>query len=408
MNETSQTILFVDDERNILSSLRRLLRKEGWNLLFAGSALEGLEILKEQPVDLVVSDVLMPVMDGVSFLKVVRDSYPHTVRMILTGYAEKDFVKRALAEECAREMLYKPWDEAELKETIRNVLKQSESQKQAGEWLQSVINALSSLPTLPQVYLEIKDILADSDEVSADRVADVIEHDPSISARLLRWANSAMYRQANQVDTVKRAIVIMGMEMVEELVLSMSVFDTLSSDTPEVPGFNREAFWKHSTGCGAIAKVILEEASAKEEIVGSAFIAGLLHDIGKLVEDRYLHELFKEAVGFARLNEQMLFEVEQMVLGATHMEIGAYLANWWKLPPSLTDAIRWHHAPDQCHDNPEIVAAVHVADALAHQFDIGESGNFRRPRVNRESWSRFDLSKKQVASFRTMIGENLL
>jgi response regulator RpfG family c-di-GMP phosphodiesterase len=116
------TILFVDDEQNILSSLRRLMRKEPWLTLFANNANEGLQIMQQQKVDLVVSDMRMPDMDGSVFLKQVTEVYPETVRVILTGDADKNTVASMLQNEVAHQMLMKPWDPEELKALLNKFL----------------------------------------------------------------------------------------------------------------------------------------------------------------------------------------------------------------------------------------------------------------------------------------------
>ena len=154
----------------------------------------------------------------------------------------------------------------------------------------------------------------------------MIERDPSVSLRLLRWANSALFGQPSRVETVQRAVVILGTEMVQGLVLSMSVFDALSGDTAEVDGFSREAFWDHSIACGTTARLIARQMGAVDKAADRAFTAGLLHDLGKLVEDRYCHDRFGQAVALARDKKITLRETEQEVLQITHMEVGAYLA----------------------------------------------------------------------------------
>ncbi len=400
MSDDTKTVLFVDDEPNVLASLRRLLRKEGYGLVFASSGQEALDILETNSVDLVVSDVLMPEMDGVTFLKHVRDLYPDTIRLILTGYASQDFVKQALAEECAHEVLAKPWEDEDLKAAIRQSLERSDDQRQEVEWLQSVINSLSSLPTLPQVYLEIKEALADQSNLSVDRIARVVEQDPSISLRLMKWSNSAVFGQRNPVEAVNRAVVVLGMEMVEGLVLTMSVFDSLSAEAPEIPGFGREAFWAHCSGCGALTKMLLETGSADKTVAAQGFVAGLLHDVGKLVEDRYLHDKFADAVGLAREREGLLHEAELEAVGATHVEIGNHLAEWWNLPSFVANAVRYHHTPHLCEGDADIVQAVHVADVLMDRLEIGASGNFQPPPVNSDVWSQFTLTKEQLADMR--------
>ena len=182
-------ILFVDDDSSILSALRRLLRKEEWRLLFAGSAGEGLEILREQQVDLIVSDVRMPVMDGVAFLNQVKKNYPHVIRIILSGFADKEMVTKAFSEEIAQQFLTKPWDDQKIKEVIRSALTQAGEQKRRASGIQRVINSISSLPALPSNYLELRAALDEASGQSIEEVIKALQRDPAISVKLLHWAN---------------------------------------------------------------------------------------------------------------------------------------------------------------------------------------------------------------------------
>jgi HD-like signal output (HDOD) protein len=202
------------------------------------------------------------------------------------------------------------------------------------------------------------------------------------------------------VETVNRAVVVLGMEMVEGLVLTMSVFDSLSAEAPEIPGFGREAFWTHCSGCGALAKMLLEARSADRTLAAEGFVAGLLHDVGKLVEDRYLHDKFAVAVSLASEREGLLHEAEQEAVGATHVEIGNHLAEWWNLPSFVANAVRYHHTPHLCEGDADIVQAVHVADVLMDRLEIGASGNFQPPPVNSEIWSQYSITKEQLADMR--------
>jgi len=151
------TILFVDDEQGVLNSVRRLLRREGWNLLLANSAAEGLQILGEQQVDVVVSDMMMPEMDGAMFLKQVKSLYPTTVRMILTGFSGREMVSRAFSEADIHEIITKPWDDAELKQILHNALEQGADQGRVSPQLRRIISQMQTLPALPALYQELRE-----------------------------------------------------------------------------------------------------------------------------------------------------------------------------------------------------------------------------------------------------------
>jgi HD-like signal output (HDOD) protein len=408
MGKECYSILFVDDEQNVLNSLRRLLYDEPWNLFFADSGAEGLEILKREDIDLVISDVRMPEMDGITFMKQVKELYPQIVRIFLSGYADHKAVIQAFSEGSAQQLLPKPWKDEELKKVIRGALLQAEKLKKKNQGLQRIINSLSSLPPMPQTYLEIKKCLIDIDNISIDQIADIIEQDTSISAELLRWANSALFGQTHQVDTVKRAVLVLGLDIVEGLVLSESIFGSRSSSSQVIAGFNCKDFQTHSMASGIIAKLLVSGLpSVDPKNVDRAFTAGLLHDIGKLVEEQYLSNDFKKIINIASQEKRLIIEAEDKVLGTTHEEIGGYLADWWNLPSFLVNAIRWHHEPSVCNTDHDIISAVNVADVLAHQFELGSSGNFCLPNADPESWERFSITDEQISSIKESVIEFL-
>jgi len=398
--DDEKTILFVDDEKNILTSLRRLLRKEHWNLRFASSGKEGLEILSQQPIDLVVSDMRMPEMSGSQFLKEVKASYPDTLRVILTGYADRESVQEVLREEYSQQMITKPWDEDQLKATLGQLLDQGEEQNAAGSWLKKTISGLSTLPTLPDLYVRIQDMLSDDSNAPMKEIAEAIERDPTIAIRLLRWSNSAVFGQANRVETVHRSLVVLGTEMVQGLVLTMSVADSMGGK--QIEGFDQKAFWDHCTGCGVVAREIARPRVSDQKAADRVFTAALLHDIGKLVELHYSSELFATAVNQARSEGTSLRQQEQAVFGTTHAVVGGYLAEWWNLPPGIQQPVRWHHAPRQAVGEAETVNIVHVADALTHKFEVGKSGNFSAATVDQKIFDSLEFSQKEINDLKTL------
>ena len=388
--QNQKTILFVDNERNILSAIRRSLRKEEWNLITATSAHEGLQVLQDQPVDLVVSDMRMPEMDGAAFLKQVKDLYPETIRIVLTGYSERESVSRAFAEADIREMISKPWDDEELKLILRNALSQSELQEAQSPGLHEIINKIESLPTVPRVYARIRDVIEHSEEVSATQIADVIVQDPAMAAKILQIANSAFFGQRRGIDTVSRAIVVVGMEMIETLVLSAGVFQIF--ETEPIEGFSQDDLWRHSLACGLIAKHLTESISRESKRQETAMLAGTLHDLGKLVLAQYMHDEYVEVVRTAVERRLPIVDIEQEILGATHAEIGGYLADWWNLPPNIVDAIRWHYNPSGSQHDSKLAFLVHIADFLVHSLEVGASSTGSSPGMDPSAFQRLGIS----------------
>ena len=290
---------------------------------------------------------------------------------MLTGYSEREAVGRAFAEADIREMISKPWDDDELKSILRNALSQSERQEAQSPGLHEIINKIESLPTVPRVYAQIRDVIEHSEEISATQIADVIVQDPAMAAKILQIANSAFFGQRRGVDTLSRAIVVLGIDMVETLVLSAGVFQTF--ETEPIEGFSQDNLWTHSLACGLIAKHLTESTSQESKRQEIAMLAGSLHDLGKLVFAQYMHDEYVEVVRTAVERRLPVEEVEQEILGATHAEIGGHLAEWWNLPPNIVDAIRWHDNPSGSQHDRKLAFLIHVSDFLVHSLDVGAS-----------------------------------
>lgn len=402
------TILFVDDELSILKSLRRLFMDEDWQMLFASSGNEGLETLKTEKVDLVVSDVRMPGMDGVEFLNRVKDLYPGIVRIFLSGYAEKKSVSSALAQGCAQQILPKPWNESELREVICAALDQSRKQQRGQRSLQTVINSLSNLPPLPSVYQDLRDCLADHKNFTIDQVVEIVRGDAAMSIDLLHWANSALFGQRRKVDTVKRAVVLLGIDVVESLVLSEAITRTIGALTKQTSGFDSRDLQRHSMGCAIIARLLAETFSASQpELADRVFIAGLLHDIGLLAEAGLFAEQFAKVQETAAAKKLLLVEAESEVLQTSHPEIGAILAEWWSLPSFIVNAIRWHLEPQNAREDKKIVEKVAVANILVTEFGIGVSGDHRIPEIEQSLRDRYRLMPEQLEQIKREFEENL-
>ncbi len=397
MSPPIRSVLFVDDEKDILSSLRRLFIDEEWECFFAQNGRDGLDVLNNNRIDLVVSDVRMPIMDGIAFLQEVKRLHPTVVRILLSGYADGRAVTMALTEGCAQQMVSKPWDDKLLSDAIHRAFDLAEKQQQKHRGLQKIINSLSSLPSLPGTYLRVKEMLADRQTHSLNAIAAVIEQDLALPAELIRWANSAAFGQMQQVDTIKRDLAVLGTEIVQGVILSRSAFRFLSAKREAWRGFNRQEFRNHSLGAAIIANRLIKKSfPAEPTLADQAFTAGLLHDIGKLVEESFLPEQFERILDLACSNKTVMSRAELEILGTTHEEIGGHLAQWWNMPSFLVSAIRWHHNPTPHARDSDIIASVHVADMLAHQFAIGSSGNCHPVTVETAALARFDLSDSQM------------
>ncbi len=233
------------------------------------------------------------------------------------------------------------------------------------------IQKIDELPTLPTSLLKIIEVI-ENRESSAQDLANVISRDQSISSVILRLVNSAFYGHLRQISSMSHAVVILGYQTVKTMALGVSVFQT--SPHGHSP-FNRGDFWVHSIGVATIAKRIASLSSRPVD-PDTAFLAGLLHDIGKVIFDNYFFDDYAKAVKTAFKRNVWVGSLEQEMMGMTHAEGGYHLARKWQFPPEVIDAIRYHHKiVDAPIGSIPISAVVHVADILCRQIRLGTAGD---------------------------------
>jgi HD-like signal output (HDOD) protein len=248
------------------------------------------------------------------------------------------------------------------------------------------------LPSLPVIFSQINEAISDP-KSSATHVANIINKDSSLSARLLKIVNSALYGFPSRIDTISRAVAIIGTKQLSILALgtsALAVFKDIPSDLLDM-----RLFWKHSIACGIIARIV---ASYKnDKMTERFFLAGLLHDIGRLIMLKYLPFEAKEALHRARRTNSLLCKTEEEVTGFNHTVIGSILVKEWKLPATLENAIRCHHSCSECKISLES-AMVHLSDIITNALGIGTSGEQFVPPLNRKAWEEIGMSTGVLAA----------
>jgi HD-like signal output (HDOD) protein len=223
---------------------------------------------------------------------------------------------------------------------------------------------------------------------SAKEVAQLISSDPSLTSRVLRVVNSSFYGFPSRITTVTHAIVILGFNTIKSIVLSSSIFDVFKKDS-STQGFDRTEFWKHSIGSGAAARVL--GRAFNYPVPEELFIAGLLHDVGKIVIDQFLHEKFREIVALVKSKGCLMREAEEKILGITHSEIGAWLFQRWNLSKGLVETTKYHHNPSLSDENQKITAIVHISDLLCRALCFGSGGDGKIPMISESAWNLLGL-----------------
>lgn len=233
--------------------------------------------------------------------------------------------------------------------------------------IETVIEAVNDIPALPQVAVRVMELTGHPDSTAQD-ISNELMNDQAITARVLRWANSAFYGFPRRIGTVTDAIVLLGFRTIRSIVLAAAVNDVLDR---EIEGYALEQgeLWRHSQ-CSAMAARLLGR-KAKYAHLDLAYTAALLHDIGKVILNRFMKEAYHDVVGLVNSENISFMDAENRVLGFNHALIGSRIAAKWNLPQELVEAIAFHHSPEAATVNPHLAALTHLADAVCVSMGIG-------------------------------------
>lgn len=363
-------ILFVDDEPMVLDGLRRSLRflRTEWSMEFARSGPEALTRMEAAPFDVLVTDMRMPGMNGIELLREVLQRHPETVRLVLSGHADEQWILEGVG--LVHQYLAKPCDPESLRSAIHRAT--SVGSCLSNPRLRELLGRLTRLPSLPRVYMELNRKLEDP-EVSLEELTALIAQDLAMTAKVLQLVNSAFFGLANTVTNIQEAVSYLGLNTLKTLVLAVHAFDQYRQADPG--WFPYEALWRHSLAVAARARAIAAWENAPEAVQEQAATAGLLHDLGQLILAVNLRDEYAQIWQEAGKEHRPLEEVEQATLGTTHAEAGGYLLGLWGLPVPVVEAITFHHRPGE----PAVpvfsaLTAVHLAETLRWPDDPASEG----------------------------------
>lgn len=359
---TKKRILFVDDEPNILAGLKRMLRsmRKEFDLHFAENGKEALAIMESTEFDVVVSDMRMPGMDGAQLLTEIQERHPYSIRIMLTGQAQEESILRTVG--VVHQFLAKPCEPEHLKTVLLRASGLHDLISHTA--LKKIVSQLGTLPSLPEVYAKLRKAMTNP-EISVAEVAAIIEEDMAMSAKVLQLVNSAFFGLFQKVESPARAVNLLGLETVKNLVLGVGAFSEIKVTSKLFPV---KRLWSHSMAVAACAKQIALSESDDKELIDHCFIAGLLHDIGKLVLLAQLVDKYEQAVLLAEEKTICLRMAEKEIFDTVHGDIGAYLMGLWGMPGPVVEAIGFHHRLDNYPDtNFSPAIAIHVANAMYYE-----------------------------------------
>ena len=359
-------VLFVDDEPQILDGLRRMLRayRREWTMEFCEGAEQALSLLAEGSFDVIVTDLQMPGMDGAELLTRVRDKFPDTVRIVLSGQSEQERILQAVGP--AHQYLSKPCDPAFLRKTVTSAVLLNK--RMDNPQLKALVSQMDSLPSLPDIYFELVEELRDED-ASVDRIGALIAKDLGMTAKVLQLVNSSFFGLPVHVNDASHAAALLGLNTLKPLVLTASIFRQLEKS--RVSTTFLETVLSHSMAIGGVAKSLAKAEGLDRDAVDNTFIAGALHDVGKIILADNFGRDYTVLCHKAKAQETPIIELELEQFGASHADVGGFLLGLWGLPQEIIEAVAFHHDPTNSVDEVFTpLTAVHVANTLNEQASV--------------------------------------
>lgn len=381
-------ILFVDDEKNILNTIKRTFIRQKFKVFIGNSAQEGLEILESNDIDIVVSDVKMPEMDGIEFLTKVKEKYPEINRIILSGYVEKSSVINAILTGVAFTYLTKPWKNDELTDKLRHV-------SNIKKILTSVdvltkVNKIEKLPDVPELYQNFIDAVAVN--ASIHDISDIISKDLSLATKILQVINSAFYSTV-QISSLDKAVSLLGLNNLKSIIFS-TIFmvdkEYSVKEKRELIKLNRVSYKVNK----ALQKIYLLKYG--EKLHEDYKSLGLLYEIGKFVLIKEFSDEYFQIQDLLLKEKKIDFYTKELELSktnCTYREIGAYFLQLWNFPQINITASLFDVDIDLLNEIEDgVIKTLHLADKLVKFLENGiplefyESYEFRN----------FGLSKTQL------------
>lgn len=253
--------------------------------------------------------------------------------------------------------------------------------------LEQLVRDVVTVVSLPAIYTLLDEAI--NEDAPNKEIAKIISDDAGVTSRLLRIANSPFYGFASKVDTISRAVTIIGTRQLTQLVLAITVIELFED---KVNGkFDLLTFWRHSIACATVSRVLasyLEEANIER-----FFVSGLLHDIGKLVFMMVVPELGIKLMDMAKQEDRFIHDVEREYLGYDHADVGAELLRQWKLPSPLITSVNYHHSPMKAQTSKIDAAVVHTAEVVSNAIQIVEGTDGIVPTLEPRAWEMLGLSE---------------
>lgn len=357
MNSRKHIIVVGD----ALQSERALFKQLGdltpdWRMTHVAGAGEALAAFDDNAIDVVIGGLA----EGGLFRE-LEESHPKTVRFVVAEIAQQKEVMGLVS--VVHQFISLPCEARVFRDAVNRACHMEEAMRK--EKIGRIIGRMDNLPALPDLYLELVERMRDP-ECSIDQIGEIVARDISMTARILKLVNSAFFGLRRQVSSPNEAVNYLGMDAIKALVLSINAF--AKYENCSLGGIALEPLWNHSLLTAGFAKAVASAKRGGTFHAEDAFVAGMLHDAGKLVLAANFSAEYSEVVASIPEGEEGLLAAEERTFGANHAEIGGHLLALWGLPDAIVDAVTWHHQPQRCANQSfGPLVCVHTANVWAHE-----------------------------------------
>ena len=365
MVKSKKNILFVDEEKAQLDASKKMFHpmREKWKIHCANSLQEAYELLEIQPFDVVIADFNIGELPGESFFSKVKKLQPGAIRFAFSGSHDAGkTIKSALV---AHQFISKPCSPNELIDAIKRSL--NLKNVFLNERVAKAITSIDELPTMPDLYIKLERELK-KDDVSVNDIGKIISEDLGMTAGILKLVNSSFFGLYTHISTAEKAVSLLGIDTIKGLVLGMHLFE---SNKDKKIDFSIEELGEHCQYTALLARTIIKAEGGDKDDSETAFLAGFLHDVGKLVLATSFPAEYTEILNTVRSENIPINEAEKEIFGFTHAEVGAYLLALWGFDESIVEAVYSHHAlPKVAINVLNPAVAVHIANSFERELHL--------------------------------------
>lgn len=356
-DSVSSTIVFVDTDAGLQTSIKGALHRGGMSLHAFGNAADALQFIRTQPVDIIITAMRLPEMSGIELLNHASALHPYAIRIITSGLEDKPVLLHVLGKGLAHDYVVKPWASASLPGIVQKALILQHELLEKN--LQEIVHSSDALPSPPMFHQRLRTLLG-RETSSLQKIATEIEKDGALVAQLLRVANSVYYGARSSISNIRDAVVFIGTEYIASLIMALEAFRNVGRTDNEQAARMIDQLWHQALRRATIARLIGKSWVGFQD-GDLAYVSSLLQDIGYVMRISYEPDNYATFLTYCNTKGVAPHNAESTFFKIPHDDLGATLLRFWNLPSEIVNAVaRHHHA---ANDDP-LTQILQIADVL--------------------------------------------